>query len=105
MWVSENPHGTIAAAIAAATDGETVIVHPGIYQEGNSRWTSPSNSPVRAGRSWMARESGEVITITAPGVEISGFEVRNSGVSSLDDFAGIKVSDTGKATVSKNRLR
>ena len=53
----------------------------------------------------MARDNGEIITITAPDVEISGFEIRNSGVSSLEDLAGIKVSETGNATVSNNRLR
>lgn len=97
-------HGTIAAAVAAAAAGDTIVVHAGIYQEGNLKVDKPVKL---TGEGWPVVDGQwkhEVITITAPGVEISGFEVRNSGVSSLEDYAGIKVSETSKVTVSGNRL-
>jgi len=98
-------HDTLAAAIAAATEGDTIIVHQGIYQESGLK---VDKSIKLTGRDWPVidgRENGEIITITAPGVEISGFEIRNSGVSSLNDLAGIRISQTRNATVSNNRLR
>jgi nitrous oxidase accessory protein len=98
-------HATIAGAIAAAADGDTVIVHQGIYPESGLK---VDRSIKLTGKDWPVldgRGSGEIITITAPEVEISGLEVRNSGVSSLEDLAGIKVSETRNATVSNNRLR
>ncbi len=98
-------HGTITAAITAASAGDTVIVHPGTYQEGNIK---VDKSIKLTGEDWPVVDGQgkhEVITITASGVEISGFEVRNSGVSSLEDFAGIKISETSTATISNNRLR
>ena len=101
----DQPHTTITAAIAAAAVGETIIVHAGTYQEGNIK---VDKSVKITGEGWPILDGQsryEVITITAPGVEISGFEVCNSGASSLEDFAGIKVSATGKVTISKNRLR
>ncbi len=97
-------HKTIAAAIAAAAEGDTITVHPGFYQESNLKVDKPLKL---IGRDWPVidgRNNGEIITITAPGVAISGFEVRNSGVSSLEDLAGIKVSETRDVTVSNNRL-
>jgi nitrous oxidase accessory protein len=98
-------HMTVTAAIAAAAEGDTITVHPGIYQESGLK----INKPLKiTGRDWPVidgRNDGGIITITAPGVEISGFEIRNSGVSSLEDLAGIKVSETRDATVSNNRLR
>jgi nitrous oxidase accessory protein len=101
----EKTHATLAAAIDAATDGDTIIVHQGIYQESGLK----VNKPIKLnGSDWPVidgRGNDEIITITAPGVEISGFEIRNSGVSSLNDLAGIKVSETRNATVSNNRLR
>jgi nitrous oxidase accessory protein len=101
---ADQNHKTVAAAIAAAAEGDTITVHPGIYQESNLK---VDKSLKLTGRDWPVidgRNNGEIITITAPGVEISGFEIRNSGVSSLEDLAGIKVSETRDATVSNNRL-
>ena len=98
-------HTTIAAAIAAAAEGDAIIVQPGIYQESGLKINKPlkltgMDRPVIDGG-----KKGEIITITSSGVEISGFEIRNSGVSGLEDFAGIKVSETRNATISNNRLR
>ncbi|MCU0751593.1 MAG: nitrous oxide reductase family maturation protein NosD [Akkermansiaceae bacterium] len=97
-------HKTVAAAIAAAVEGDTITVHSGIYQESGLK---VDKSLKLTGRDWPVidgRNNGEIITITAPGMEISGFEIRNSGVSSLEDLAGIKVSETRGVTVSNNRL-
>ncbi len=99
-----HPHSTLAGAITIAADGDSIIVHAGIYQESNLK----INKTLKlTGSGWPVidgRKNGGIITITAPGVEISGFEIRNSGVSSLEDLAGIKVSETRDATVSNNRL-
>ena len=98
-------HASIAEAITAAAKGDTIVVHQGIYQESKlnvdkSLKLTGKDRPVIDGRG-----NGEIITITAPDVEISGFEIRDSGVSSLDDLAGIKVAGTRNATLSNNRLR
>ena len=98
-------HATLTKALAAAAEGDTIIVHQGIYQEGSLK----INKPLKlAGSDWPVIDggrNGEVITITAPNVEIRGFEIRNSGKSGLEDLAGIKVSETRNATVANNRLR
>ena len=102
---ADKPHKTIAGAIAAAAQGDTIIVNKGLYQESRLRLDKSlkligKNLPIIDGQG-----DGEIITITAPDVEISGFEIRNSGVSSLEDCAGIKVSETSNVTISNNHLR
>jgi nitrous oxidase accessory protein len=102
---ADQPHTSLAAAISAASDGDAVIVHPGIYPESKLK---VDKSLKLTGRGWPVIDgggNGEIITITAPDVEISGLEIRNSGVSSLDDLAGIRVAGTRNATISNNRLR
>jgi nitrous oxidase accessory protein len=96
---------TLGTAISAATDGDTIIVHRGIYQESGLEM---AKSLKLTGRDWPVIDGGGnsgIITITAPDVEISGFEIRHSGVSSLEDLAGIKVAETHNATITNNRLR
>ena len=101
----EQPFASIQSALAAAKPGDTLKVHPGTYQEGNLRI---EKSVTLEGIGFPVLDGSgkhEILTITAAGVRVSGFEVRNSGVSSLEDYAGIKVSGTERVTVSGNRLR
>jgi nitrous oxidase accessory protein len=102
---ADQTHTTITPALAAAVDGDVIIVHKGTYQESNLR---VAKSIKITGVDWPVIDGkgiGEIITVTAPNVEISGLDIRHCGASSLEDFAGIKISDTRKATVSSNRLR
>lgn len=99
------PFATVSAAIAAAGEGDTVTVHSGIYQEGNLRL---EKSIVLAGVDRPVLDGGgehEVLTVTVPDVAIRGFEIRNSGVSSLNDLAGIRIAGTHGATVEDNTFR
>lgn len=101
----EEAFKTISSAIAAASAGDEIVVHSGIHDEGNLR---VDKTLKLTGRGWPVidgKGTCEVLTITAPGVEITGFEVRNSGTSSLEDLAGIRISETTGARVSNNRLR
>jgi nitrous oxidase accessory protein len=102
---ADQKHTTLSTAISAAADGDTIIAHRGIYQESGLK---VAKSLKLTGRDWPVIDggnNGEIITITAPDVEITGFEIRHSGVSSLEDLAGIKVAGTRNATVSNNRVR
>jgi nitrous oxidase accessory protein len=102
---ADHAHKTLTQAISAAAAGDSIIVHQGVYQEGSLK---VDKSLKLTGLDWPVldgRGNSEVITITAPDVVISGFEIRNGGASSLEDLAGIKVSETRNATVSGNRLR
>jgi nitrous oxidase accessory protein len=98
-------YATVTSAIAAASTGDVVMVHAGIYQEGNLRVNKSitltgMDHPVLDGA-----DQFEVVTITAPNVTLSGFDVRNSGSGSLEDMAGIKIAGTDHVTVEGNRIQ
>jgi nitrous oxidase accessory protein len=97
-------HTTLTSAIAAASPGDAIVVHPGIYQEGR---IVVDKSVTLTGVGFPVLDGGgkhEVLAITAPKVTVSGFELRNSGISSLEELAGIKISDTSNVTVRDNRV-
>ncbi len=98
------PHATLHGAVAAARDGDTLVVHGGVYQEGNLRVDKALALVGMAEPVIDGARACEVVTVTASGVSIKGFVIRNSGVSSLEDRAGIRVSEAGRVVVSTNRI-
>lgn len=96
---------TVKAAITAAASGDIITVHPGVYQEGNIRL---DKSVTLAGVDRPVLDGGgkcEVLTIVAKDARVTGFDVRNSGISSLEDYAGIKIAGADRVTVEHNNLR
>ena len=82
---------TIAEAITKANSNDVVIVSKGIYHEKNLVINKPMvlkgiNYPVLDGENKY-----EIISIKANNVTVDGFKVQHSGVSSMTDFAGIKI--------------
>lgn len=88
---------TIQAAIEAAANGDTVLVHPGTYSENinfngrNILLHSIGGPSVTA----IAPSGGTVVQI-GPGGEISGFTIRNGSASF---GAGLSVQGTGTRIV------
>ncbi|WKZ60620.1 MAG: nitrous oxide reductase family maturation protein NosD [Cyclobacteriaceae bacterium] len=80
---------SIRSAIAQANAGDTIRVKAGTYREGNILITKPlvligEGKPVVDGEHKV-----EVFTVEAEHVTIEGFQITNSGVSSMKDLAGI----------------
>ncbi len=99
------PYNTIATAVSAASTGDVIQVHEGIYQEENLKI---DKSLTLSGNGFPVLDGGgknEILTITASDVIVRGFEVRASGRSSLEDMAGIKVSGAERVTVEGNRFQ
>lgn len=95
---------TIAAAIAVAQNNDTVLVEAGIYREKN---LIISRSIVLLGLNHPeldGEKKYEIITIRADNVVVDGFKLSHSGVSSLDDLAGIRIHNCHNVTVRNNIL-
>lgn len=95
---------TIAQAIALADEGDTILVKPGTYREGNilidkSLVLIGENKPVLDGEF-----RHEVITVKARHVTISGFKIMNSRVASMHDPAGIGAIEADFLVVKNNEL-
>lgn len=79
------PYKTIKQALKASNDGDTVLVHKGIYKEGNLRIEKKIvflgiDFPVLDGQKKV-----EVLSIHADSVIVKGFRVINSGFAALED--------------------
>ncbi|MBL0145094.1 MAG: nitrous oxide reductase family maturation protein NosD [Chitinophagaceae bacterium] len=95
---------SIQQAITGAQAGDTVLVETGVYKEKNIVISKPIyfiglNFPVLDGESKY-----EVVSIKCNGVVIDGFKVIHSGVSSIEDFAGIKIYNCRDVVVKNNIL-
>ncbi|MEO7264873.1 MAG: nitrous oxide reductase family maturation protein NosD [Ferruginibacter sp.] len=104
IFVGANkPYKTITAGVEAAATGDTLFVDAGNYKEKNlvinkTIVLKGINYPVLNGEGKY-----EIISVKANGVVIDGFRIIHSGISSLEDLAGIKVYD-GKNVVIKNNI-
>lgn len=95
---------TIKSAIKKAEDGDTVIVHKGIYKEGNIAITKSitfigKNRPVLDGD-----RKFEVLSIHANNVTVQGFKVQHSSYATMDDPGGIKVYESYNVIIQDNIL-
>lgn len=94
----------IKDAIALAINGDSIIVEPGIYKEGNviiakKLYLKGVNHPIINGENKY-----EIFSIKANGVVVDGFKFIHSGISNLDDYAGIKLYDCNNVTIQNNIL-
>ncbi|HPH84453.1 MAG TPA: nitrous oxide reductase family maturation protein NosD [Ferruginibacter sp.] len=95
---------TIQEALRVAINGDSIIVYGGNYREKNISITKSitligKNFPVLDGEHLY-----EIISIRAPFVTIEGFKIVHSGVSSIEDFAGIKICNVPHAIIRNNIL-
>jgi len=100
-------HGTvksISAALKMANENDDIIIEGGTYSEGNIIVTKSvkiigKNFPVIDGKG-----DGEVFTVRANNVLIEGLVIKNSGISYLEENAGVRLEEVTKCTVTNNRF-
>ncbi len=95
---------SIRTAILESKNGDTILVESGIYKEKNIVVSKPLTLigiqfPVLDGE-----HKYEILSIKSNRVIIEGFRIIHSGVSSMDDIAGIKIYNTRDVVISGNIL-
>lgn len=98
----QQPNTTINAAIAIARPGDTVLVDGGIYYEKNLVINKPLvlkgiNRPVLD-----AEKKYENISVKADNVTIEGFVLQHTAVSSIVDYAAIKIYNSRNIVILDN---
>jgi nitrous oxidase accessory protein len=101
---TNKPYKTIKQALKASKVGDTVLVHKGIYKEGNLRIDKRivflgKDFPVLDGQKKV-----EVLSIHADSAVVKGFRVINSGYAALEDPCGIKVYNKSFVLIEGNQL-
>ena len=95
---------TVQQAIDRANAGDTIIIKPGTYKQGNIRITKPL---VLVGESYPVLDGEnkhEIMTIYGKDVTISGLKFINTGTASMNDVAAVKVYDGRRINISDNRF-
>ena len=95
---------TIQQALIVAVNGDTVLVEQGHYHEKNiiinkSVFLIGINHPILDGDNKY-----EVISIKANRVVVDGVKVIHSGISSIEDYAGIKIYSCRDVVIRNNIL-
>lgn len=95
---------TITEAIAIAKRYDTIFVEKGIYKEHNLVIDKPVylmglDKPLLDGESKY-----EIISVKADSVTVDGFRLQHSAISSIVDYAGIKIYNKHKVTIINNIL-
>jgi nitrous oxidase accessory protein len=96
------PTRSLSKAIAAAADGDTILLQAGTYREGSIKLTKSitiigQNGPVLDGENKY-----EILLISGRNITVKGLQFRNSGYSALNDFASVKLLDCSNITLENN---
>lgn len=94
----------IKQALSMTLDCDTVLVHAGVYNEGT---ITIERSVVLLGEGWPVIDGGgvgEVVLVKAPHVTITGFVVRGTAISDMNDNAGIKCTSVTDIRITGNRV-
>ncbi|HSC54891.1 MAG TPA: nitrous oxide reductase family maturation protein NosD [Phnomibacter sp.] len=95
----------IKEALAASKKGDTILVHPGLYKEGNivvdkAVALMGINHPILDGEFKY-----EILSIKSSHVTVMGFHVQNSDRSTLNDPCAIKVYESSHVRIENNTLK
>jgi len=95
---------SVAAAVSAAEPGDTVLIAPGTYYEHGVVVDRPIVLDGDGAAVIDARGNGEILTVTADGVTVRGFELRDVGTSFMEDRAAIRLAEVSGCVVERNVL-
>jgi len=101
---ADKPFKTIKSAVAAAKDGDVIVINKGTYAEGEIAIDKKVNIkglnfPVLDGKN-----KSQVLHIESDNVVIEGLEIRNAAYSSSYDWAAIKVVNSRNIIIRNNRM-
>ncbi len=84
------PYATISAAMNDANDGDTILVHTGVYDEAVivNKVVSIIGAPSEVGAKLVQKSGSNVFTVTVPWVNITGLTIE-------EGKAGIAITETG----------
>ena len=95
---------SIKQAVEMSTAGDRIIIKKGYYNEGNIVIDKPIELCGEDYPTLDGQNQFEIITVKSSNVKISGLVIKNSGVSNLNDIAGIRIENSNNCVIENNRL-
>lgn len=96
--------GALGARIASAPAHARIVVPAGIYREPTIVITRPVSLVAEAGAILDGEGSRTVLLVQADDVTVTGFTIRNTGASQVEERAGIKVSGARRCLILRNQF-
>ena len=100
---TNQPVKTLKQAITAAKERDTIKLMPGVYKEGNIVLTK-SITLIGENAILDGINQFEILTVSGRNIVIKGVQFQNSGYSSLNDYAALKVIDAINILIEGNRF-
>lgn len=95
---------SLRKALELARSGDTVLLHKGVYKEGNI----VINKPVRligvGGPVLDGEGKYEILTVSGQNILIKGLHFANAGYSSMYDYAALKVINAENVIIENNTI-
>lgn len=101
---NSHPVKTIKKAIALAQPFDTIYIEKGIYKEGNIVITKSVRLLGNSGTVLDGESKFEILTLSGNNFIVKGITFRNSGYSSMNDFASIKIIDASDFIIENNTI-
>jgi len=98
------PLSSIGDAVRAAAPGSRIIVKPGTYTEPTIVVDRPVTIQGEGYPTIDGEGSRQIFTVTADDVRITGLDLRNVGVSYVEDRAAIRVESASRCEIDHNRI-
>ncbi|HUC83258.1 MAG TPA: nitrous oxide reductase family maturation protein NosD [Flavisolibacter sp.] len=95
---------SVKTAIELAQEGDTVLVRKGLYKENNLVITKAISLVGEPGAVLDGEDKYEILTISGEGIVVKGLVFQNSGYSSMNDYAAIKIVDASFILVEDNTI-
>lgn len=95
---------SLKKAIELAKAGDTIFLKKGIYREGNNIINKPLTVLGEEGTVLDGEHKHEILTISGQRVAIRGITFKNSGYSSMNDYASINLVDAEYAIIEGNTI-
>ena len=95
---------SLRKAVELSSNGDTILLQKGIYKEGNIIITKSIrlfgiDSPLLDGENKY-----EILTVSGQGIIVRGIHFKNSGYSSMNDYASIGLIDAKNIIIENNTI-
>jgi nitrous oxidase accessory protein len=100
----DGPLTSLTEAVRVALPGDLILVRPGTYREPTVVIEKTLSIVGEGFPVFDGQGERQLIVVTADSVRIEGLELRNVGVSFVEDRAGLKIEEVVGCTIRGNRL-
>lgn len=96
------PYKSISQAVAASKSGDSIMVHSGVYREGNISINHPL-SLIGVGRPVLdGQMKYEILSLRADRIVVKGFKIINSGEDQIKNIGAIRLYNSRFSTIANN---